>query len=336
MVSTSDFLHLRYTRDLTEGGIAYALRSLPYGFKHAKGSLYERLQRVVAGAAVDLAFRRYLSEQNILFDVKRALPFTERDRYDVTLAGRRCEVTSFLIRQREQILQIQRNPELLLKVPALIASDQHAAEGNSPRDLYLFAFFVGEVKASQQELGNVIEAGQPHYVVHVMPEAWNRPSRWNPLGTLVLKSDSEETQIVEIGGQDEGRALHSLTIKLPPRTRLEVQNEFFSLAYIHTKSNSPTRIGIHSPARKETHLIDTAGWGNIWIYGLNILMVGYLTREEFSRHASFLPTGSRVFQYNFTQVKNLAVPISKLRPLSELLERSKIASAATIGRHSDS
>lgn len=336
MISTSDFLHLRYTRDLTEGGIAYALRSLPYSFNRAKGLVYDRLRRVVAGAAVNLAFRRYLSEQGIPFEVQRALPFTERDRYDVTLAGRRCEVKSFLVHQREQILQIQHNPEFLLKAPVLVASDQHAAEGYSPRGLYLFAFSVGQVTTSQQELGNVIEAGQPHYLIHVMPETWNRPSRWNPLGTLVLKSDSEETQIVEIGGQDEGREFHSLIIKLPPRTRLEVQNEFFSLAYIHTKSNSSARIGIHSPARKETHLIDTAGWSNIWIYGLDILMVGCLTREEFSRHARFLPTGSRVFQYNSTQVKNLAAPVSKLRPLSELLERAKIESVATIGRYSDS
>ena len=49
------------------------------------GSPYDRLRRIVAGAAVELAFRRYLSEQNIPFDVKGALPFTEHQRYDVTL-----------------------------------------------------------------------------------------------------------------------------------------------------------------------------------------------------------------------------------------------------------
>lgn len=329
MISTSNILHLPYTQNLTEGGIAYALHSLPYSFNRANSSVYDRLRRLAAGAAVDLAFRRYLSEQAVPFEVKSAPPFTERDRYDVTLAGRRCEIKSFLISHREQTLQIQRNPKLLLNVPALIASDQHAAEGYSPRDLYLFAFLTGRVTSSQQELRKAIDAHQPHYLIHVMPDAWNRPSRWNPLGRLVLKSDTEEPQTIEIGGQDAGRAIRSLTVKLPPRTRLEVENEFFSISYVHTKSRSPARIGIHSSVRRETHLIDATDWGNIWVYGLDLWLAGYITREEFSRRASFLPTGSRVFPYNYTQVKNLAVPVSDLRALPELFERAKMASPLT-------
>jgi hypothetical protein len=155
----------------------------------------------------------------------------------------------------------------------------------------------------------------------------DRPSKWNPLGTLVMKSEAEETQTVEIGGQDEGREMRSCSLELPPRTRLEIQNGFFSLSYVHTKSGSPARIGIHSPIRRETHLIGAQDWGNLWIYGMDVLLAGYITREEFSRRASFIPTGSRVFQYNQTQVKNLAVPVSDLRPLSELFERGSLRSA---------
>jgi hypothetical protein len=60
---------------------------------------------------------------------------------------------------------------------------------------------------------------------------------------------------------------------------------------------------------------------------MDIFLAGYITREEFSRRASFLPAGSRIFQYNHTQVKNLAVPVSELRPLAELFERVKTSSA---------
>ncbi|HUE98893.1 MAG TPA: hypothetical protein VMN99_06540, partial [Anaerolineales bacterium] len=204
MISASDLLHISYTRDLTVGGIAYALHSLPYVYNRVGGSPYDRLRRVVAGAAVELAFRRYLSEQNIPFDVKGAMPFTEHDRYDVSLGRRRCEIKSFLISHREQISEIQRNPQVLLRAPALVASDQHAGEGHSQHDLYLFAFLPGLITSLQNDLQRVIEAKQPYYLVHVMPEAWNRPSKWNPLGRLVLKTESEETQTLEIGGQDEG------------------------------------------------------------------------------------------------------------------------------------
>jgi hypothetical protein len=250
--------------------------------------------------------------------VKRALPFTGHDRYDVVLGGRRCEIKSFFIAHRQQISRVQCDRQLL-QAPALIASDGHAAEGPSPRDLYLFAFLMEQAR----------ETEGPRYLIHVMPEAWNRPSKWSPLGKLVLKSDSEHTQTIEIGGQDEGRVMRSCVIELPPRTRVEIDNGFFSLAYLHTKSGSPTRIGIHSPIRRETHLVGARDWGNVWVHGMDILMAGYITREEFTRRASFIPSGSRVFQYAQTKVKNLAVPTSDLRPFSELFEHARMAASAT-------
>ena len=87
MLTASDLIRLPYTPDLTEGGIEYALRSLSYTYDRMGGSPYERLRRIVAGVAVELAFRRYLSQQNIPFDVKGATPFTDPDRYDVALGG---------------------------------------------------------------------------------------------------------------------------------------------------------------------------------------------------------------------------------------------------------
>jgi hypothetical protein len=165
------------------------------------------LRRIVAGVAVELAFRRYLSEQEIPFDVKGATPFTEPDRYDVSLGGRRCDIKSFLITYREQITEMKRNPEIVLKAPALVPSDQNAAEGHSER-IFIFAFLSGLIAASQEDLGKVIYKDQPHYLIHAMPDSWTRPTEWNPLGELVLKSESEQTQIVEIGGQDEGRETH--------------------------------------------------------------------------------------------------------------------------------
>src|SRR5512139_1541630 len=101
MLTASDLLHLPYTRDLTEGGIAYALHALPHMYIRMGSSPYEHLRRVVAGAMVELAFRRYLSEQKIPFEVKGAAPFTDPDRYDVVLAGHRCDIKSFLISHRD-------------------------------------------------------------------------------------------------------------------------------------------------------------------------------------------------------------------------------------------
>ena len=323
MISVSDLIHLPYTRDLTEGGIAYAVRSLPYTYNRMGGSPYERLRRIVAGVAVELAFRRHLSEQDIPFDVKGATPFTDPDRYDVSLGGRRCDVKSFLITHREQISRMKRDPGIVLKAPALVPSDQNAAEGHSDHDIYLFAFLPGLIAASQDDLKKVIEAGQPYYLIHAMPDSWTRPPKWNPLGALVLKSESKETQTVEIGGQEEGREMRTRLVVMPPRTRVTIEDRFFSVSYLHIKSMPDARIGIHSPVTRETHLISAVDWGNIWVYGMEVLLAGYLTREEFNRRASAIQPGARVFQYDRTRTKNLAVPISDLKPLSDLFVRVK-------------
>jgi hypothetical protein len=328
MISVSDFIHLPYTRDLTEGGIAYAVHSLPYTYNRMGGSSYERLRRIVAGVAVELAFRRYLAEQDVPFDVMGATPFTDPDHYDVSLGGRRCDIKSFLITHREQIAEMKRNPQVVLKAPALVPSDQNAAEGHSNQDIYLFAFLSGLVWSSLDEMEKTKHTDKASYWLHAMPDTWNRPERWNPLGALALKSEAEETLTVEIGGQDAGRAMRSLEIRLPPRTRVRVDDRFFSLAYVHVQYPPRARLGLHSPQLKETHIIDPSDWNNIWVYGEDILLAGYLDRGEFNRRASFIREGARVFQYNRTRTKNLAVSVYDLRPLSELLARARAWSAA--------
>ena len=318
---SAELLRLPYTRDLTEGGIAYALHSLPRVHQRPGDLLYDRLRRTVAGAAVELAFRRHLVEQNIPFEVKGAAPFTEPDRYDVTLGGRRCELKTFLISQREQISKIQGDPQVLLQAPALVASDEHAGAGHAAHDLYIFAFFMGQVTTSQSDLQNAIRANDPHYLVHVMPERWSRPPGWNRLGTLVAKSEASVT--IELAGQNIGRAMQTHIVELPPGQRVEIQSGLFTVTHIHIKNCPQARIGIHSPVRQETHLIGASDWSNLWLYDSDILLAGYITREEFSRHAQFIQAGVQVFPYGQMHVKHLGVPVSGLRPLAELFERVK-------------
>ena len=321
MISASDLLRIPYTPDLTEGGIAYASRSLPHTYDRMGGSPFDRLRRIVAGVAVELAFRRYLTQQNVPFDIKGATPFTDPDRYDVSLGRHRCDIKSFLISHRDQITSLRATAELILKAPALVPLDQYSADGHSDDDLYLFAFLTGLVAASPDDLQKVLEANQPSYLIHTMPKSWMRPQPWIPLGPLALKSESGATLGLEIGGQDSGRDFMTRKIELLPRTRLEVDGDFYSLTYVHVESKPKARLGIHSPTRKEIYLIEPIAWSNIWVYGMDIYLAGWITREEFRRRASLIQDGSRVFQYNRTRTKNLAVAVSDLKPMSELLER---------------
>ena len=208
---------------------------------------------------------------------------------------------------------------------ALIPSDQFAASGhtNKDSDIYIFAFLTGLTASSQTDMAKASEAGQPIHLIHTMPKDWAKPEHWHSLGKIALKSDCDEVLTVELGGQDAERRFVSKKIKLMPRQRLETEARFHTLAYVHVDKMPSARIGIHSQKRKETYLITSHDWGNIWVYGMNVVLAGYLTRAEFRRKARELPVGSRVFQYSHTRTKNLSVPVAELRPLGHLFEQVK-------------
>ncbi len=324
MITASDLIHLPYTRDLTEGGISFACHSLACTRDHMGDSPVGHMRHIVATVAVELAFRRHLSEQAVPYKVLGAVPFTHPDQYDVSLGGHRAIVKSFLITHRSQIAQFRRDPGILLQAPALLPVDQFAGEDHKPDDLYLFAFLLGVVAAAQSDVDKAIAADQPVSLIHLLPEAWARPGDWILLEKLALKSECGTPILVEIGGQDAERNFINATLELPPRQRMLMEKDFHSLAYVNVHCKPAARIGIHSPLRGEPYLIPTHAWGNLWIYGLDILFTGWLTHEDFRRKATVLNAGVHTFQFDRTRLKNLSVPVGELNPLGKLLEKVRL------------
>jgi len=147
-----------------------------------------------------------------------------------------------------------------------------------------------------------------------------RPNTWLPLGPLALKSESDETLRLEIGGQDSGRDFMTRKLELPPRTRVEADGIFIRW-FISTSNPNPGR-GLEFILRRERNRISSSRLpGATSGICMDIYLAGWISREEFRRRASLIHEGSRVFQYNQTRTKNLAVSVSDLKPMSELFER---------------
>jgi hypothetical protein len=87
--------------------------------------------------------------------------------------------------------------------------------------------------------------------MHVLPEAWRRPSAWRRLERLALKSECAQPMAVEIGGLDAQRGFVMEPCELPPLKRVAARQEFYSLAYIRTGSLPEKRLGLHSPQREK-------------------------------------------------------------------------------------
>lgn len=304
MLSPTDLLRLPYTPDLTEGGIAYALLSLPY-----KTPSYDGLRRTVSQGIVELAFRRYLSQQNIPLEITTATPFTEPERFDVSLGGHRCDLKSQLISSRRKISELRHDPVSLLKTSALISSEPPIGDGFLDHDLLLFSFLLGLTAVSSSDLKKSVAANQPNHLIHLMPKKWSNPQHWNPLGRLTLKSESSAELQIEISGQDQTHRKLSRLVTLPPKTRTTLDEPFYSITSLHAKSIPSARVGIHSPNIKEAYLIPPLEWKNIWVYGMDVILAGYLTRAELRQRTR--------------SVKSLSLPIAELHPLPELFVRVK-------------
>jgi hypothetical protein len=324
MITSSDFLHLPFTRDLTESGITYACHSLACSSDRMGRSPENRLRRIAGGMAGELALRHALSEQSIPFHVVGAAPFTHPDRYDVSLGGHRCTLKSTIITRRSLITQLRNDPALVLQAPALIPLDQFSAEEHKPDDIYIFAFVLGVVAAAREDVDKALAAGQPACLIHPLPEAWRHPADWLPLEMLALKSECEAATSIEIGGQNAGREFVTARLELPPKKRVPVEQIFHSLSYVRVACRPGARIGLHSPTQGKAYIIPAHAWGNIWFYGMDIMLTGWLTHEEYQRKAKVLNAGMRTLQYDSTRIKNLLVPMVELNPLLPLFNRVRV------------
>ena len=140
-----------------------------------------------------------------------------------------------------------------------------------------------------------------------MPQPWRSPQHWNPLGALILKSESISEVQIELSGQDEGRGNLTRLVTLPPKTRVVLDESFYAVTALHIKSIPTVRVGIHSRMHREAYVITPLEWKNIWVYGMDILLAGYLTRGEFRQRAK--------------NVKSLSLPMTELHPLPDLFKR---------------
>jgi hypothetical protein len=320
VVAHSDLLYLPCSPDLIEAGVAYACRELVSSARRIGGSLGAHLHNEIARVVIELALRRHLSEQKIPFSVLDAEPFSTLTSYDIALGGHRCEVVSALISRRNQILSLHRDPALLLRASALVPLDRFVAEGRRSGDLYLFAFLLGLTAVARSDLQKALAAGQLAYLLHPLPDGWARPVNWLPLPDLALKSECDAPVTLTLGGLDEARDYMTISVELPPRKRIVVPQTFYSLAYLHADRRPEARIGVHSPRCGDAHLVRPFEWTNLWVYGMKIILAGWLTHEEFHCQASLLNAGMPTFQLARTRTKNLLVPLPELHPMDTLFD----------------
>jgi hypothetical protein len=285
------------------------------------------MRRSIAATSAQLALRRYLTMQGLDFGVRIPSTFAQHEAPNVKIGRRACLLESFLISTPAQIKDLADNPTLALRAPALVPSDRFAAEESRADDAFVFALVSATVASPRADA-----PGGRRYWVYALPAAWRRPRSWAPIGPLIVKSEAKVALWLELGGEIGSGEFHQTRLHLDSGERKEIDTSLHSLSYIQAPERPTARIGIRSAARRESQLIASIEWQNVWLEGRDICLLGWITRDEFSLRARPIREGARVFQFATTRVKNLAVDVSSLKPICRLLEASRGDSWMVRGR----
>lgn len=315
-MSESKFIQINATEDLTEAGVTYVTRYM--GQLDAPAP--DHLRQTVVDKIIDLSFRRLVTERDVPHTLEPSTSFITRDHFEITLGGRRCVFVSRLIRKKESVSEIHKDPSKLTENQIF----QPVNQGDTrPRDedIYIFAFMTGLVTRKHKDLQIAIEADQPTALVFPTPRNWVYPANWSGLGELILKGDTEEPVTITLGGLNGEKEFITKQIHLTPKERTSVGDEFYGLSYLHTDNLPDGRVGLHSPVMKDTLLITPYDWENLWVYGMNIYFVGYMSVGEFNRKSTRFEAGRYTGDLRVGN-DTMAVQVNQLRPLTDLFVRA--------------
>jgi hypothetical protein len=322
MVETADFISIPYTPDLSQAGIRRACQRLALERLASDEDSLAALFQCQYQTALELAFLRHLQENEIPFEQRAAAPLTDPEKMDLMLGGRRLVLRNFPITGKNQIRRLLGEPEFILNGWARLPQEHGEIDARRADDVYVFAFIAAPVAQQGHEFQRALRAQQPVFLLHLLPDSWARRGYLPSLGHLALKADSDQDMRLELGGQDAGQQFHGEWIFLPPRQRVQTQAEFLSLAYLHAVQLPEGRTGVYSPALDQLHIVGPDNWFNVWVYGMRIVLTGFIPRHEFQRKA-YLVTQAEA-SLEMEAAPYLKLPIAQLYPMQALFEQARL------------
>ena len=323
MVSKSDFVTIPFNPDMTLAGIKYTCRSLTNERDQFRNSHINKLRETIAKNVVKLGFKRYLDQTNTPYEMMRSTPFSDPEHYDIVIGGRRCEINVILITDKRQIRSIRAEPHLLLQTQTLIPIDKLSGGELFAKDVLIFIFLTALITPNRRTIEKANAAGQPLYMFNMFPRNWAIPVRWDSLGTILVESNMENTIQLEFGGFNIDRQFQSERFILNPRDKVDLKHNFYTLSYIHTPNLPDDAIRVYSTFLKETYLVSPHTWTNLWIYGMDIIIGGYVTRVEYQKNARRISKNSRKIPSSCASKEIFTLPIHKLHSIMYLFEHAK-------------
>src|SRR5574340_1214017 len=169
MLTAADIVRLPFTDDLADAGIEYAVRSLAHSSVQSGKHNHYSLYHTAGDFAAEVAFRRFLNQQGVRFRTEAVMPFRGAEGFQVVIGRRRCQIKSLLVTNPQRARALERDPEMVLKELALVPLEEHAGEGQSDEDIYLFTFQPARLGLSAAGIRELVENKRPVCMLYCMP-----------------------------------------------------------------------------------------------------------------------------------------------------------------------
>jgi len=158
------------------------------------------------------------------------------------------------------------------------------------------------------------------YLLHILPGFWRQPGQWNPLGGLTCKYAGHDQITLEFTGLLANQETANSKLSLDPGEQAVIDTCYYSLSSVHIEQPPSDLIGIKSPGRKKVYLIRPNQWRDVWLAGSSVILIGFISLEEFTRRSELIRPGNKINPYGIIEEKSLGVPIRELKPVSALLQ----------------
>lgn len=324
-LATADLVSLAYSGQYSLAGVQQACESLLHGQALADDVEPAQLRSAVAAVAFEMALRRWLDDAQVSYQLPAHALATAGAQRQLALGGRKCELRPSILTHAGGMQSVQADAGWLLGTSAMVAPAELAAQRLAEEDIFIFGCVTGSVLPSLRETQRAAAQAQPLSLVHMPPRPWQGLGSWRSLGQLVLKSAAKQPLQVELGGLDRAHQALRSTLLLQPMQRTLVPEDFYCLRYVCVAALPDGVLGVHSPALRQTPVITPRQWHNIWFYGLQVYLCGWLNKRDFRSRSVRLAAGTRVRQYVRTEEVVHAIEIVRLRPLARLLELVRAA-----------
>lgn len=224
---------------------------------------------------------------------------------------------------REAIHSLRSQPTGILAHQAKLDVDELETDRLLSEDLLVFGLVFGLIARSQVETASALSAGQPACLIHTLPGELANPAPGSSLGEIALKTDHDSEIELVVGGRDPEGKFCEEEISLKPRLRTQLAKPYQSLAYLRASQPIPAQVGLSAKVLKRPTIARPAQWGNIWIYGMEVVLVGYLSRDEFRRQGTLRTNEAAGMPV--THGKKKSLPMGMLHPLAGLIEWARKA-----------